>query len=205
MNAGIVLNGEAELPSTCRVCVAMQLKTTLPDGTTIVLRPPTEDDIPRVFEAALSSRNELAPWMPWCHADYSIADAETWIHESTASSTVRSFLILDETEELCLGTCGLNDINARIRRANLGYWVRTSHIGRGIASAATLKVAQFGFTEAGLVRVEIVAAVGNLASQRVAEKVQATREGIIRNGLVHGDKPLDAVMFSLIPADLFGG
>ncbi len=182
----------------------MHLKTTLPDRTPIVLRPPTEDDIPRVFEAANSSHKELSRWMPWCHADYSIADAEAWVRETIASSSEHSFILWDKTEKLCLGTCGLNDILAKHRCANLGYWVRTSHAGRGIASAATLKVAQFGFTEAGLVRVEIVAAVGNLASQRVAEKVQATREGIIRNGLVHGEKTLDAVLFSLIPADLLG-
>ncbi len=179
----------------------MQLKTTLPDGTSIVLRPPTEADIPSVYEAAASSRNELAPWMPWCHANYNMTDAESWIREATTSDSVRPFLLLDETETLCLGTCSLNSIDPRLRCANLGYWVRTSHVGRSIASAATLKVAEFAFDQLDLVRVEIVAAVGNQASQRVAEKVQATREGILRNGLVHGDNPLDAVMFSLIPTD----
>ena len=80
--------------------------------------------------------------------------------------------------------------------------MRSSHVGRGIASAASLQVAQFAFEQLDLVRLEIVAAVDNQASQRVAEKVQATREGLIRNGLVHGEKTLDAVMFSLIPSDL---
>lgn len=183
----------------------MHLKTTLPDGTTIVLRPPTEDDTPHVFEAANSSRNEIGKWMPWCHAEYSLADAETWIRETIASSSEHSFVLWDESEEFCLGTCGLNDINTKHRSANLGYWVRSSHVGRGTAPAATLKVAQFAFDQLELVRVEIVVAVGNGASQRVAEKVQATREGIIRNGLVHGEKALDAWMFSLIPADFLEG
>ena len=39
-------------------------------------------------------------------------------------------------------------------------------------------------------------------SQQVAAKVHATREGIVRNGLVHGEQALDAVLYSLIPADL---
>ncbi len=181
----------------------MHLKTTLPDGTTIVLRPPTEDDIPHLFEAVNSSRKEIGKWMPWCHADYSIADTETWVRETIASESEHSFVLWDEAGELCLGTCGLNDIYTKHRCANLGYWVRSSHLGRGIAPAATLKVAEFAFDQLKLVRVEVVVAVGNQASQRVAEKVQATREGIIRNGLVHGEQALDAVMFSLIPADLF--
>jgi RimJ/RimL family protein N-acetyltransferase len=47
-----------------------------------------------------------------------------------------------------------------------------------------------------------MAATGNKASQRVAEKAGAVREGILRNRItVHG-RVLDAVVFSLIPPDL---
>ena len=42
----------------------------------------------------------------------------------------------------------------------------------------------------------------NVASLRVAEKVGAIREGILRNRLVNADRADDAVMFSLIPNDL---
>ena len=86
--------------------------------------------------------------------------------------------------------------------ANLGYWVRTSRTGQGIATAAARLVAEFGFAELRFTRLEIVAAVRNIASQRVAEKVGATREGIERNRhVVHG-RIHDAVMYSLIPDDL---
>ena len=44
--------------------------------------------------------------------------------------------------------------------------------------------------------------MNNAPSQRVAEKVGAIREGIQRNRLVTDDRIDDAVMFSLIPADL---
>ena len=50
-------------------------------------------------------------------------------------------------------------------------------------------------------RLEILAAVDNIASQRVAEKAGAIREGIMRNRLVIHGKLYDAVMFSLIPGD----
>jgi len=180
----------------------MRQSCILADGTKFWLRPPTPKDISLLYEAAHSSRDELAPWMPWCHSNYSRTDTETWVQETFESNSQYPFLLLDESETHCLGTCGLNDINERHRCANLGYWVRTSHIGLGIATAATAHVANFGFAELELLRVEIVAALGNHASQRVAEKVGATREGILRNGLVHGEHAVDAVLFSLIPADL---
>ena len=97
----------------------MQLKTTLPDGTVIVLRPPSEADIPSVYEAAVSSRNEIGRWMPWCHVDYGIADAESWIRETIASNSEHSFVLWDEAEELCLGTCGKNSTKTNNRGANL--------------------------------------------------------------------------------------
>src|SRR3990172_4536404 len=101
-----------------------------------------------------------------------------------------------------LGGCGLNGIG-EYKFANLGYWVRTSRTKQGVATAATLLLARFGFDELKLNRIEIVVATGNYASQRVAEKAGATREGVLRNRLILKGKPVvDAVMFSLIPKDL---
>jgi RimJ/RimL family protein N-acetyltransferase len=53
-------------------------------------------------------------------------------------------------------------------------------------------------------RVEIVAAVGNLASQRVAEKVGAIREGCARNRCRAAGVQHDAFVYSVIPGDVWG-
>jgi len=49
--------------------------------------------------------------------------------------------------------------------------------------------------------VEVVVAVGNTTSLRVAEKIGAQREGILRNRIIVRKDILDAVMFSFIPND----
>ena len=72
-----------------------------------------------------------------------------------------------------LGGCGLNQIDHANGRANLGYWVRSSAVGRGVATAAVQLVRQWGFEQTSLLRLEVVIAVGNLASHRVAEKAGA--------------------------------
>lgn len=180
----------------------MQQPIVLPDGTSIVLRPVAEDQIARIFEAASCSKRELAPWSPWCHENYSIADTKEWVHQTIAAEGEHTFVIFDPSEEVCLGTCGLNNLKPRMRSINLGYWIRSSHIKRGIASTAAAQVARYAFEELNIVRVEIIAAVGNLASQRVAEKVGATREGVMRNGLINGENVVDAALYSLIPSDL---
>jgi RimJ/RimL family protein N-acetyltransferase len=71
-------------------------------------------------------------------------------------------------------------------------------MGRGVAPAAVRLVAEHAFRETDLVRLEIVCAVGNVRSQRVAEKAGAVREGVLRNRLLLPSGPSDAVMFSLV-------
>jgi RimJ/RimL family protein N-acetyltransferase len=62
--------------------------------------------------------------------------------------------------------------------------------------------ARFGLRVLGLQRIEILAAVGNKASQRVAEKAGAKKEGLLRKRLSIRGQAHDAVMYSLIASDL---
>ena len=71
-----------------------------------------------------------------------------------------------------------------------------------MATSATFLLARFGFDELKLNRIEIVVAIENKPSQRVAEKAGATQEGVLRKRLVVRDRVYDAVMYSLIPEDI---
>lgn len=176
----------------------------LTDGT-ILLRPWREDEIDALYEIVLESYAELSPWMPWCHANYQREDSATFIlsrEEAEKNETDYSFAIIEPETNLLIGSVGINQINRLYRMANLGYWVRTSRTGRGVALRATLLAARFAFEQLKFERIEIMAAVGNLASQRVAEKAGAVREGILRRRLWVGEQPHDAVLFSLLAEDL---
>ena len=142
--------------------------------------------------------------MAWCHVNYSIEESSTWVLSREGAwngATEYSFVITDARTGALLGSVGLNCIRRAHRFANLGYWVRSGQAGRGAATAATRLTARFGFEELGLTRIEIVAAAGNIASQRVAEKAGAKKEALLRNRLIVGGRPHDAVMYSLVPAD----
>ncbi len=67
-----------------------------------------------------------------------------------------------------------------------------------MATRAATLVADFGFAELGLHRIEILAATGNAPSQHVAARVGAVREGVARRRLHVNDTTHDAVVFSLI-------
>jgi RimJ/RimL family protein N-acetyltransferase len=159
-------------------------------------------DAPRVVEAARESTAEVFPWMSWCHPAYSLEESAAFIAaqiEARKSGSAFEFAIFEG--ERILGGCGLNTINPLHRIANLGYWVRTSAAGRGVAPAAVRLLAAWGFGNTALERFEIVAAVGNTRSQRVAEKSGAQREGVLRARLFLHGKPHDAVVYSLVRSE----
>lgn len=173
--------------------------------TAIKIRPIQTDDAPLIFAAARESVAEVSRWLPWCHPDYRIEETIEYVstrRAAWAEGREFSFAIVEAETGHFLGGVGLNQINRIHHMANLGYWVRTSAVGRGAATAATRQTARFGLGALGLQRIEIVAAVGNLASQRVAEKAGAKREGILRKRLLIHGEALDAVMFSLTAEDL---
>jgi ribosomal-protein-serine acetyltransferase len=170
----------------------------------LLIRTYREEDESALFEAVRESIAEVGRWLPWCHQNYSIEETRQFISSRTASSQSDEWYsvgIFAADGGRFLGGVGINFINRAHQFANLGYWVRTSAAGHGIATIATRAVAKFGFDRLGLHRIEIVAAVDNIASQRVAEKAGATREGILRNRLLIGGVSVDAVMYSLVPRD----
>jgi ribosomal-protein-serine acetyltransferase len=162
-------------------------------------------DVPLLFAAARESAVELCTWMTWCHLEYSLADAANFVlncDTEWSRGTHYSFAIFDSRSGAFLGSVGLSHLNRAHRFANVGYWVRTSRTGQGIASTALRLIGRFALTELDLIRVEIVAALDNRASQRVAEKSGARREGILRSRLLLRGEAHDAVLFSLVPEDL---
>jgi ribosomal-protein-serine acetyltransferase len=170
-----------------------------------LIRAYRSDDADAIYEAVRESIPDLSPWLSWCHAYYSIDEAKFFLRaqaEWWKEGSIYNFAVVDAENGVFLGGCLLNRIDRTNRYANLSYWVRSSCTRQGVASAASLLVARFGFEELGLNRIEIVAATSNVASLRVAGKLGATREGILRNRITVRDKVYDAVMFSLIPEDL---
>ena len=166
----------------------------------ISIRPYALDDIPRLFEAAIESREELGRWLPWCHAGYSIEDSRQWVESQLAafpSGTQYSFVIIDAGNRL-LGGCGLNYLDRPNLRANLGYWVRSSDCRRGVAVAAVKLLVAWAFANTDFCRLEVIASVENVPSQRVAEKAGAVREGVLRSRIKVQDGMHDVVIYSFV-------
>ncbi|WP_201313401.1 GNAT family N-acetyltransferase [Dyella sp. EPa41] len=181
--------------------LAASLQLTAP-GLRLSLWQPSHAEA--LYEAVRESIPTVGRWLPWCHAGYLREDAAGWIERCRSGAEGGepcAFGVFDDNG-LLLGGVGLNRFDRQHRSANLGYWVRTQAQGRGVAARAARRLAAFGFDTLGLCRIEIVAAMGNLASRRCAEKTGARFEGIARHRLTVGGEPVDAAVYGLLPVDL---
>ena len=154
------------------------------------------------YEAIDESRGELIPWMFWATPEYSLEDARAnakKMEQAWDDGEIYSFVIFEKDSGRVLGGCGLNNIDTIHKRANLGYWTRSSKTGRGTATTAIDLLKSFSFDDLGLIRLELVVSIKNEASKRVAEKAGAHFEGILKNRLMLKDGPHDAWGFSLTP------
>jgi ribosomal-protein-serine acetyltransferase len=170
----------------------------------IILRAPQSDDALNIYSAVSESMADLHTWMDWATNAYDLSAAHRWLeftYLAWSHSSAFQFIILEAASGDFLGVCGIDGINEKYRFCNLGYWVRSSRRGQGIASRAARLAAQFAFEHLGIIRTEIVIATGNLASQRVAQKAGAHYEGILANRMVVRTEVYDAVMYSFRPKD----
>lgn len=158
---------------------------------TVRIRPWAAGDAPALVEAARESWETVEPWLPWCRRDYALADAQAWV--GSMAPDRHEFAVTDEAGRL-LGGVGLNAIRGGV--ANLGYWVRASARGRGVASAAVEALVDWALANTSLRRIEALVPVDNAASLRVAEACGAAREGIAPGRLRLRGRPVDAVVFA---------
>jgi len=83
----------------------------------------------------------------------------------------------------------------------IGYWIRTSHLRRGLATDAAAALTRLAFEWCGALRVEIHVDPANTASLAVADRLGYVREATLRKRLPPirpGEPRRDEVVFSLL-------
>ena len=138
----------------------------------LTLRRYRPADAPALHVAILDSLEELRPWMPWAAAEpLSVPDREALIATFARGwDEGTDFTFGMFTGGQVVGGCGLH---RRIGPDGLeiGYWVRTTHTRRGLATAAAGMLADAALRIPGVDHVEIHHDKANAASGRVAAKL----------------------------------
>jgi ribosomal-protein-serine acetyltransferase len=187
------------------------LRETLAQGT-IRLRRYRPGDGPRLYQAVLESIPELTR-RGFYRVDYTPQRANADVRSNIRQwDKGQAFAYVIEEgpegvpeeapEGTCVGQCRVEEIEYEHRNAALGWWVRTSCTGRGIATAAARLAAQAAFEDLNLIHLHIYMASDNVASRRVAEKIGGVLEGILRSQRIGPSGPIDCAVYGLLPGEL---
>lgn len=154
------------------------------------IRMPLPGDGAAVYQAIQSSLNELKPWLPFVHYEQSPEGAEANVREAYAKFVTREDLRLHifhkETGEF-IGSSGLHRMDWKVRKFEIGYWLDTKFSGCGYMTEAVQAITDFAFEHVAANRVEIRCDPDNQRSRAIAEKLNFTLEGILRNDQLSAD------------------
>ncbi|MDQ1020863.1 RimJ/RimL family protein N-acetyltransferase [Streptomyces afghaniensis] len=88
---------------------------------------------------------------------------------------------------MLLGRVALREMRLGDGTAEVAYWTAPAARGRGVAARATTALDQWALDETGFHRLQLLHAVRNEASCRVASRAGFTLEGTKRSAILHPD------------------
>jgi RimJ/RimL family protein N-acetyltransferase len=150
----------------------------------LLLRAPCAGDGEATYAAVMESMAELRPWLPWASDAITAETQEAVMRRAHADFMARTdlmLLIFLKSSGALLGGSGLHNIDWRVPRFEIGYWLRTSYIGQGLMTEAASAIAAFAFDTLGARRVEIRCDERNTRSAAVALRCSFALEGVLRN------------------------
>jgi [ribosomal protein S5]-alanine N-acetyltransferase len=104
-------------------------------------------------------------------------------------------------DDTVVGLMGYNEIVAEHARAAVGYDLKRSLWGQGLASEAMRAVLDHGFGTLGLNRVEAHTNDGNHESVRMLRRLGFWREGTFHERFREGDAFVDVALFVMLARD----
>jgi RimJ/RimL family protein N-acetyltransferase len=175
----------------------------------LVIRCWEPTDAPRLKEAIDSSLDQLRPWMPWARSEpQELSEKVALLRRFRGEFDLGTDFVMgmfDVDEREVVGGTGLHKRRGA-DALEIGYWIRTSHVGRGLATESTAALTRVAFELCDVDRVEIRIDPANEPSLAIPRKLGFAEEGMLRRRLPPDEKgvPRDVMVFSLF-RDAYAG
>jgi ribosomal-protein-alanine N-acetyltransferase len=111
--------------------------------------------------------------------------------------SLRWGIVLKENNKF-IGTLGLNGLQLKNKKAEIGYEIHPSYWRQGYTSEAIKEVLRYSYLELKLNRVGAVVYLENQASSNLLEKLGFKKEGELRDYLFQNNSYHTTSMFSLL-------
>lgn len=150
----------------------------------LILRPSQHGDGQQIAEAVDETWDQLSQWMDWAKDRKEQTDSikkEAFARIQKAKFDMREDMMIrgiERSSGKIVVFTGFHDPDWRIRRFEVGYWVRSSAQGKGYAAEATNALLRYAFHVLSARVISIGHAEGNEGSQKIIEKLGFASSGI---------------------------
>ena len=168
----------------------------------LILRGINENDVEGIYKVFSDPKVAKYDWFrPIESKDDAIKFIKRYKEEFETGEEITWGLELKDTKEL-IGICCLGNFDSGARRAEIGYDLVQDKWNKGYATEAVDAIVKFGINQMNLNRIEAFITPGNDASVKVLEKLNFTKEGIVRERDLIKGKLEDGILMSIIQKDI---
>jgi len=149
----------------------------------LTLRSLQADDSPQLLSLIARNRQRLLDYFPVTStAVTTLSAAYKFVDDKLAAERRREHFtfVLEDAEQQLQGLFFLKNIDWRIPKAELAYFIDAELCGRGIMTEALGAVCRHCFSAMGFIKLFIITSVDNIPSRRIAEKNGFEAEGVLR-------------------------
>lgn len=157
----------------------------------LLIRMPHYHDGKQIYESITASREELSKYLPFAGEETSEEEVEEECRNAhirfLQRTELRMYIFEKETGKF-IGSSGFHDVNWKVPRFEIGYWLDSRYTGQGYMTEAIEALTDYAFRELKAKRVTIKCDATNLKSRAVAERLGYALEGTIKNDAWSVDK-----------------
>ena len=165
----------------------------------LILRKPRMDNAPAVFDGWVQDADVtyFLTWLPHQNIGQTQSILRNAIAAWDGDSRFPYMITLKENGAVI----GMIDPRIEEHKVGIGYVMNRAYQGKGHMTEATRVIIEWAFEQPPVYRVYATTDVENIASQRVLEKADMQREGLLRKFIVHpniSDEPRDSYMYAIV-------
>lgn len=157
-----------------------------------------ENHTQSIFELVNNNRTHLREWLPFVDRMQTPEFAENFVKgtiQRNKDGIEYAFVII--LNDQVIGRIGVYKIDTQNKIGEIGYWIAQNFQGKGIIKRACEVIIEFCFSELQLNRIEIKCGTEKYKSQFIPEKLNFTKEGVMRQAELIYDRFIDLNLYSL--------
>lgn len=170
-----------------------------------LIRPVNHNDAAPLLDLIDRNRERLRDYFPLTtHQVIDLSTSEAYIARAQTLIAKREHfcMVVEDGKQLLKGLFIVKNIDWRVPKAELAYFIDKDHEGQGIMTSGLKALSRHCMQEMGMNKLFIITSTDNYSSRRIAEKTGFVAEGILRKNFRTSTGLVDNVYYGLLKEDI---